>query len=272
MFVENFRNIRVGLQLSAPAERQRTILVTSAKPEDGKTMCVSNLGLAIAQTGRRVLIVDANFRRPAIHSIYNLDSTPGLSNMLIGEGNLEGTARRTDVPNLDVLASGPTPPNPVELLGSPEMRKVLEDAIRIYDQVIIDAPPVLLATDGLVLSTLVDGVILVVRAKENSRGIANRAVNLLQRVNAHLFGCILNRAQAQRGGYFREQLRTYYDYHELDQLESQSSKRKKLPKKDEEDEDDDAEAKADASDDASNEESTQPGFHHKSDEDEERDA
>ncbi len=213
MMAEAFRAIRTALQFSAPAERQRTLVVTSPHPEDGKTTVACNLAGSLAQGGRRVLVVDANFRRPALHRIYGLDNQAGLSNILIGAGRLEQYVHRSDQGNLDVLVGGPTPPNPAEQLASPMMRQFLDEAVRRYDHVVLDAPPALLASDAAALGTMVDGTVLVLRAKANSRGVAQRALNLLHHVSAHVFGVVLNAAQAQRGGYFREQLRTFYDYH-----------------------------------------------------------
>jgi capsular exopolysaccharide synthesis family protein len=121
---------------------------------------------------------------------------------------------KTDLANLDVVGSGPTPPNPAELLNSSLARRFLDQALTRYDQIIVDTPPVLLASDAAILATMVDGVILVCRAKDNSRGQAQRAVSLLDRVSAYVFGGVLNGAQVRRGGYFREQLRTFYEYQE----------------------------------------------------------
>ena len=212
MVAEAFRGIRTNLHFSAPAERQRTVLVTSPRPEDGKTTVACNLAMAIAQGGRRVLLIDANFRRPEVGKVFGHKPGKGLSNILIGDSALASYATKTDIPGLDVLHSGPTPPNPVELLGGEPCRKLLTDATAQYDHVIIDTAPVLLASDALVLGPAVDGVIVVVRAKHNSRGAARRACLLLADVGAHLFGAVLNAAQVSRGGYFREQLRAYYDY------------------------------------------------------------
>lgn len=212
LVAEAFRHIRTNLLLSAPAERQRTVLVTSPKPEDGKTTISANLAISIAQSGRRVLLVDANFRRPAIHQLFPNGSRDGLSNALIGQARLEELVHPTSLPNLDVLLPGPIPPNPAELLGGKYMRELLTQATERYDQVVFDGPPVLLVTDALVMAGMVDGVILVCRAKANSRGIAQRAREQLERVNAHVFGAVLNAAQVRRGGYFREQLREYYEY------------------------------------------------------------
>ena len=212
MVAEAFRRIRTSLQFSAPAERQRVLLVTSPRPEDGTTTVACNLALAVAQGGRRVLLVDANLRRPALHVAFKDLKAKGLSNILVGDGALSSYLVKTDLPLLDVLGSGPMPPNPAELLGGAHFREFLQDAVGHYDQVILDTAPILLASDGLVLATAVDGVILVVRAKQNSRGVARRALSVLAEVNAHVFGAVLNAAQVTRGGYFREQLRAYYDY------------------------------------------------------------
>ena len=212
MVAEAFRTVRSNLQFSAPADRLRSLLVTSPKPEDGRTTIAANLAASLANGGRRVLLIDANLRRPALQNIYPSARGNGLTNLLIGDAQFDDCVRRTDLPNLDVIGAGPIPPNPAELLSGDLCRKFVMEAVGRYDHVVFDSPPVLLASDASVLATLVDGAILVLRAKENSRGVANRAINLLGHVNAHLFGAVLNGAQVRRGGYFREQLRTYYEY------------------------------------------------------------
>jgi len=212
MIAEAFRRIRTNLQFSAPADHQRTVLVTGPRPDDGKTTIACNLAMALAQGGRRVLLVDANFRRPALAALLGKTKGAGLSNLLIGEGSLESFVVKTDLPTLDLLGSGPVPPNPAELVANERARDFLEQTKEKYDQVILDSAPVLLASDALNLSTLVDGVILVVRANRNSRGVARRACRLLSDVGAHMFGAVLNAARVTGGGYFREQLRSYYEY------------------------------------------------------------
>lgn len=221
MMAEAFRRIRTSLQYSAPAERQRSLLVTSPRPNDGKTTVACNLAIALALGGKRVLLVDANLRRPEFHRHFTHVSAKGLCNVLMGDGSLSLFAVHTDVPGLDVLGSGPPPPNPVELLGGANWRAFLEEAQSVYDHVIIDTAPVLLTSEALALGPAVDGVILTVRARRNSRGMARRACNLLGDVGAHLFGVVLNAAEVTRGGYFREQFRAFYDY----QTESESADR-----------------------------------------------
>ncbi len=212
MVAEAFRRIRTNLQFAAPADRQRTILVTSPIPQDGKTTVASNLAIVQAQSGRRILLIDANLRRPELQRVFEGISQQGLTNILVGEGTLATCVSKSKIPNLDVIGSGPLPPNPIDLLTGGRWRDLLGEALKQYDQIIIDTPPVLLASDAGVLATTVDGVILVVRANRNSRGVAKRACSLLATVNAHMFGAVLNAARVTRGGYFREQARAFYDY------------------------------------------------------------
>jgi capsular exopolysaccharide synthesis family protein len=227
MIAEAFRTIRTNLQLSAPAERQKCVLITSARPEEGKTSVATNLAISIGQTGRKVLLVDANFRRPALNQLFPNTPREGLSNILIGQGHFENLVTITDLPNVDVITSGPTPPNPTELLVGKYLKDMLAQAADKYDQVIIDGPPVLLVTDVLAMAGSVDGIILVCRAKTSSRGAIMRAREQLGRVNAHIFGAILNAARVSRGGYFREQIRTYYEYQTDEALAAEESP--KLP-------------------------------------------
>ncbi len=212
MVAEAFRTIRTNLLLSSPADRQRTLLVTSARPEEGKTTVAVNLAVSLSQSGRRVLLIDANFHRPALKQFFPEARDEGLSNILIGQSPFEDLISTTKLPNVDILTTGPIPPNPTELLASSYFHQLLADAAKRYDQVILDGPPVLLMSDALVITGSVDGVILVCRAKKTSRGMFTRARDQLDRVNGRIFGAVLNAARVSRGGYFREQIRIYYDY------------------------------------------------------------
>ena len=212
MITEAFRTVRSNLQFSAPADRLQVMMVSSPRPEDGKTTVASNLAASMAMGGRRVLLVDANLRRPSLHRFYPVGDGRGMTHILVGEAKLEDCVHQTALPNLDVIICGPVPPNPAELLGGELFGEFVRDAREPYDHVIFDSPPVLLASDASVLATQVDGVILTVRAKGVSRGVAQRARSLLEHVNAHIYGAVLNAARLRRGGYFREQLRTFYEY------------------------------------------------------------
>jgi len=214
MVAEAFRSLRTNLQLSAPAERQRTVMVTSSKPADGKTAVAVNLAVSVASNNRRVLLIDANFRRPAVHDAFSVSAKQGLSDILSGQSTLEAMVVPSGVERLDLICCGRVPPNPAERLGSPEMSALITEAIQKheYDQVIVDAPPLLLVSDALVVANVVDGVILVCRARANARGVVHRARERLDDVNARVIGAVLNAARIRRGGYFREQFREFYDY------------------------------------------------------------
>jgi capsular exopolysaccharide synthesis family protein len=212
LVAEAFRQVRTNLLFSGPAESQRAILVTSPGPGDGKTAVAINLAVTLAHSNQRVLLIDCNFRRPAIRDAFTNTRREGLSNILIGQGKLSDYVTKSDLPNIDVLSSGPMPPSPSELLGSSLMRNLIDEAKTRYDRVIIDGPPALLISDGVVLSTLVDGVIIVVRAVQNSKGAVKRTREQFERVGARIFGAVLNGVQARAGGYFRRQYREFYDY------------------------------------------------------------
>lgn len=213
LVAECFRQIRANLLFSAPMEQQRTVLVTSASPEEGKTCVAINLAVTLAQGGRKILLLDANFRRPSLHKAFSVPNHKGLSNLLVGQGSLDDFVCQTDLPNLDVLASGPCPPNPAELLTSNYLRDTLARAAETYDQIIIDGPPVLLVSDAVVLSAIMDGTVLVCRAR-TGRGLVQRAKTQLGLVNSRIIGAVLNAVETTRGGYFRKYYREFYDYHE----------------------------------------------------------
>jgi capsular exopolysaccharide synthesis family protein len=167
----------------------------------------------MARGGRKVLVVDANFRQPAIHKLFPDCKDSGLSNVLVGQGSWRDLVSEVE-PNLAVLSSGPLPPNPAELLSSEAMRQFIAEAASQYDQVVFDGAPALVVSDSIVLATLVDGVVLVVRAGANTYGIVARTRDLLHRVGAHLLGVALNGVRATAGGYLRKSYETFYDYHE----------------------------------------------------------
>jgi capsular exopolysaccharide synthesis family protein len=214
---EAFKNLRANLFFSAPAEQQSTILVTSPSGGNGKTTVASNLAIAIALTGRRVLLIDANFRRAALPRIFSGMRTDGLSNILIGQGHLDDYVTASSVPGLDLVSAGPIPPNPAELLGSSSLRDMLLEARARYDQIILDGPPVLLVSDAIVLSGAVDGVILVCQYRATSRGALQRSQSQLNAVNANIYGAVLNRVESRAGGYFRKNYREFYQYSEPDE-------------------------------------------------------
>ncbi len=216
---EAFRQVRTSLLFAAPAGQTRSLLVTSPLPGDGRGTVALNLAASIASGGRKVLVVDANFRQSMCRKLFPQCPAEGLSNALVGHTPW-GDSIHEIAPNLHLLASGPLPPNPAELLGSDHMRAMLAEMTTRYDQVIFDGPPCLLVSDAPILSTLVDGVLLVVRAGVNTHGVVGRARDSLQRIGAHVLGVVLNGIRVTAGGYLRDNYRTFYEYHEQDQIEA----------------------------------------------------
>jgi capsular exopolysaccharide synthesis family protein len=214
---EAFRNLRANLFFSAPAEQQGVLLVSSPSGGNGKTTVATNLAISIALSGRRVLLIDANFRRPGLPRIFPEMRSDGLSNLLIGQGRIDDMVVSSSVPGLDLLSSGPTPPNPAELLGSSYLRDLVVDARARYDQVIFDGPPILLVSDAMVLAGAVDGVLLVCQYRTTSRGALQRTQSQLEAISARIFGAVLNQVESRAGGYFRKTYREFYEYHETEE-------------------------------------------------------
>ena len=211
---EAFRQIRTNLLFSGPDQQRRSLLVTSPAPEDGRTTVVLNLAIAMAQAGKRVLVVDANFRQPALGEIFPKAPPAGLSSALVGQAVWRDVAAPTDVPNLFVIAAGPLPPNPAELLGSEAMRQLVSEMAEEYDQVLFDTAPTMVVADACVLSTRVDGVIVVVRAGSNNVGMVQKTADQLNRVGAHVLGIVLQGVRTTAGGYLRRNYETFYEYHQ----------------------------------------------------------
>lgn len=199
---EQYRTIRTNMQFSAIDEDLRSVLVTSTGPSEGKSLTTANLAIVFAQQGKKVLLIDADLRKPTVHYTFRLNNTFGLSNYLVGDYELEKTVQKTNVDNLDIMTCGPIPPNPSELLGSKSMKKLLENSQEIYDIVIFDTPPVLAVTDSQILSNLVDGVLLVVRSKQTEKEAAKRAKDLLEKADANILGAVLNDRDVKEGGYY----------------------------------------------------------------------
>jgi capsular exopolysaccharide synthesis family protein len=210
---EAFRQIRTCLQFSGPPDQRRSLLITSPLPADGRTTVALNLAAAFARSEKRVLVVDANFRQPMIRGLFPACPPAGLSSALVGQADWRTLVQAVE-PNLWVMASGPLPPNPAELLGSRPMREMVQQMAAEYDHVIFDGAPCLVVTDSAVLSTLVDGVVMTVRAGENSYGIVQRARDTVTRVGGRILGVALNGVRAAPGGYLRKNYETFYEYHE----------------------------------------------------------
>ncbi len=190
---EAYRALRTSVLLSAFGKAPKVILLTSPLPQEGKSTTSVNLGIVLAQKGGRVLIVDADLRRPNIHRTFGLASTAGLSTVLAGSDTFEKVAIISPIlPNLTILPAGPTPPQPSEMLGSQMMRDLVAQWAQEFDHVIIDSPPVLSVTDAVLLSSVADAVILVIRSGQTTKEALRRSRNLLAQVNARVLGIVMN--------------------------------------------------------------------------------
>jgi polysaccharide biosynthesis transport protein len=206
---EAYRVLRTNLQFAAVDRPLRTIVVTSPAPSEGKSFTAVNLALSLAQSGRRVVLVDTDLHRPRLHRLMGLPNGAGLTSALLEpQPVLDGLLQKTEVSGLQVLTSGLLPPNPSELLGSSRMRVLINELLADVDTVILDSPPVVALSDAAVLATQADGVLLVLEAGKTRREMATRATEALRRVNAHIVGTVLNRMPMRGGGYYY-----YYYYH-----------------------------------------------------------
>jgi polysaccharide biosynthesis transport protein len=189
---ECVRSIRTNLLFMSPEKPLRTILVTSSGTGEGKTTVASALAATMANGGSRVLLVDADMRRPRVHKVFGIRTEAGLSFLILGEGSLDAVVVRTDVPNLDVVPCGTVPPNPAELLHTAGFANLLMEMSRRYDRVVIDSPPAGVVADAIVISTHADGTLLVLKAGQTSRDAAERTARNLADVKARVFGAVLN--------------------------------------------------------------------------------
>ncbi len=205
-FAESYRALRTSLLLSSAEHAPRTMLITSSHPAEGKTTIVANTAISLAQTGARVLVLDADMRRPRCHKILSLKNDAGLSTYLSRDIKLENVIQEHEIPNLYVMPAGPVPPNPSELLSSVKLRYLVAELQERFDHIIIDSPPVIHVTDALIISPHVDGVVIVVKSGQTPREAVLRSKQALADVNAKLFGIVLNCVDLDKEGYY------YYNY------------------------------------------------------------
>jgi capsular exopolysaccharide synthesis family protein len=209
-FGEAFRSLRTSLNFSSGPEPTRCVMVTSAQPLDGKTTTACNLALAIAIGGARVLLIDADMRRSGVHRMLKIENGTGLSHVLTGQAPMGDALVALETPKMWAMTAGVSPPNPSELLGSDQMRTLLDEAKNgRFDWVIIDSPPVLPVTDAVVLSPLVSGIVFVVGSEMTRRPQAARALEILTASGCRLLGAVLNRVDLKRNRYYYSR---YYGY------------------------------------------------------------
>ncbi len=207
---EAYRTLRTNITFTAPDNPKQVIMVTSSGPKEGKSTSISNLAITFSQMGTKTLLIDSDLRRPMLHKLFGMEKQSGLTNILVGKDDLDHAIKNVkNLPDLDILTCGILPPNPAELLGSAQMKQLLAEAKSKYGMVLVDTPPIIAVTDSSVLSTMVDGVILVIRSGQSKREAVIHAIEQLNRVEAPILGALLNGIQASNvyGSYY------YYNYY-----------------------------------------------------------
>jgi len=206
---ESYRNLRTNLSFLRPDEPLTKIAVTSSTPKEGKSLTVANLAISMAHNEQKVLIIDADLRKPMQHKFYDLPNYEGLSNILTGELSFSEAVQETGIERLNLISTGFIPPNPAELLSSHRMEEVIERAEEEFDFVMIDTPPVVAVTDAAILGTKLDGVLLVVASHQTERGMLEKSTDKLRKANVDLIGTVLNKHPVGDGSGYD----TYYYYY-----------------------------------------------------------
>lgn len=205
---EAYRAIRTNLQFAGAGKQLKTLVFTSAIPGEGKSTTVANLAIAMGQDDKKILLIDCDMRKPVVHRRFGLLNR-GLSNCFAEDLPLKEVIQADVFPNLDVVTSGPVPPNPAELLGSKKMEALLQEAAETYDYVFLDMPPVLAVTDAALMSSRVDGTVIILGSGDIGPDEGKQAKELLEKVHANILGVILNKVpQHHKSGYY------YYYYYD----------------------------------------------------------
>ena len=210
---EAYRQLRTSVLLSTAGRAPKTLLVTSSLPGEGKTTTAVNTAISLAQTGASVVIIDGDMRRPRLRSIFDLPEREGLSSILASDTTADDMLRsvvRDESSGLFIMPSGPVPPNPAELLGSDQMRKLLATLSEKFTHIVIDSPPVNSFTDGVLIGSMVDGVLLVVHGGKSSRDVVRRSRQLLLDVGAKIVGVVLNNVSVRSHEYYYYYQRYYH--------------------------------------------------------------
>lgn len=218
---EAYRAFRTSLLL-ASASSPRVIVITSTLPREGKTTTATNLAVVLAQMGEPVVTVDGDLRKPRLHKVFQRSGQEGLVNFLTGHGSIDSIIKATEVPNLSMIASGPIPPNPSELLASDKMKELIATLRERFSYVIIDSPPVVAVADALVISTCADGVVLCVHGGETSRDLVKRSADRLRQSNISVLGTLLNNVDLDQHSYYHA--RTYYEYYAEEEEQPESGR------------------------------------------------
>lgn len=200
---EAFRIFRTNIQFSNVDKQIKSLVITSSIPGEGKSTVAFNLAVSIAQTEKKVLLIDTDLRKPNIYSYIESQHFMGLTNIIAQDIDYKDVLHRRDgFLNLDIIISGPIPPNPSEILGSEKMKGLMEELEQEYDMIIMDSPPVGLVTDAAVLSTIVDGVIMVCAARKTKREDIGKSIDSLNKVNANIIGFVINKVKNKKGSIY----------------------------------------------------------------------
>lgn len=199
---EAYRTLRTNIRFALRGEGCKSFCITSSAQGEGKSITIVNLAISFAEAGHKVLLIDADLRRPAIARLLVEKATPGLSNVLAGHSAEEEAIRSSAYTNLDILLSGDVPPNPAELLGSERMAEMLEKLSNRYDYILIDTPPVNIVSDTCVIANMLDGVLLLARQERSRKDNIKRAVNSLKLTGAKILGCVFNGVPRENKGYY----------------------------------------------------------------------
>jgi non-specific protein-tyrosine kinase len=200
---EAYRTLRTNIQFSSLDKPLQTLLATSSAPDEGKSTTIANLAVTMAQAEQRVILVDCDLRRPTLHTFFDLSNEAGLTSMILAQEDAEIPLQDTGVPGLSLLASGPLPPRPADVLGSRRMEAAIARLRAEADFVLFDTPPVVPVIDAAVLATKVDGVLLIFQANHTNRDRARKARQILEKFKANIVGVVLNNAPVEQGyGYY----------------------------------------------------------------------
>lgn len=199
---EQYRTIRTNIQFSNVDQDIKTIVLTSSGAEEGKSTTSANLATVYAQQGLKVLLIDADLRKPTGHYTFRLENHIGLTNVLTRQSTLAQAVQESEIPHLSVLTSGPIPPNPSELLASAQMAELLKEMKKQFDMIIFDTPPILAVADAQILANQVDGTILVVSSGKTEKDAALKSKDLLSNAKGKLLGVVLNNRKVEEGNYY----------------------------------------------------------------------
>lgn len=209
---EAYRSLQTNIRFSLPGNSCKVICLTSSMASEGKSTTCLNLAISMAETGNRVLLIDGDMRRPSLGKLLIEKTSPGLSNVLAGLCDVTVAIRKGIRPNLDILFSGEVPPNPLELLSSKTMEKMLEELSPLYDYIIVDTPPVTIVSDTCVIASLADGTLLLVRQHEAEKDGVAKAVKQLQMANAKMLGFVMNGVVDDKSKAYKRKYKYGYKY------------------------------------------------------------